>query len=159
MHVDAHPGIFMLIDGTKMGVIDFGAVAPMPGGFPAELGAAVRYARDKDYDKVIATMRQGGFIQKGQEVSVREIDEMLRQYVEPVQVEVFHYSRKWLMRMAGKQLERPVEQLKTARQLDLPPKLAMPMRVLASTTAIMCQLDAHVPVKRLSEEYVPGFTA
>ncbi|MEB3062133.1 macrolide-binding ATPase MABP-1 [[Mycobacterium] zoologicum] len=159
IHGDAHPGNFMLIDGTKMGVIDFGAVAPMPGGFPAELGAAVRYARDKDYDQVIATMRQGGFIQKGQEVSVREIDEMLRQYVEPVEVEVFHYSRKWLMRMAGKQLERPVEQLKTARQLDLPPKLAMPMRVLVSTTAIMCQLDAHVPVKRLSEEYVPGFTA
>ena len=34
----------------------------------------------------------------------------------------------------------------------------MPMRVLASTTAIMCQLDAHVPIKRLSEELVPGFT-
>jgi predicted unusual protein kinase regulating ubiquinone biosynthesis (AarF/ABC1/UbiB family) len=148
----------MLLPDGRMGVIDFGAVAPMPGGFPPELGAAVRYARDKDYDRVIATMRKGGFIQKGREVSVREIDEMLRQYVEPVEVEVFHYSRKWLMRMAGKQLERPVEQLKTARQLDLPPKLAMPMRVLASTTAIMCQLDAHVPIKRLSEELVPGFT-
>lgn len=102
-------------------------------------------------------MRQGGFIQKGQDVSVREIDEMLRQHVEPVQVEVFHYTRRWLMRMAGKQLERPVEQLKTARQLDLPPKLAMPMRVLGSTTAILCQLDAHVPTRRISEELVPGF--
>ncbi|NDJ89048.1 macrolide-binding ATPase MABP-1 [Mycolicibacter kumamotonensis] len=158
IHGDAHPGNFMLLPDGRMGVIDFGAVAPMPGGFPPELGAAVRYARDKDYDQVIATMRKGGFIQKGQDVSVREIDEMLRQYVEPVEVETFHYSRRWLMRMAGKQLERPVEQLKTARQLDLPPKLAMPMRVLASTTAIMCQLDAHVPVKRLSEELVPGFT-
>ncbi|MGB3285677.1 MULTISPECIES: ABC1 kinase family protein [Mycobacteriaceae] len=157
IHGDAHPGNFMLLPDGRMGVIDFGAVAPMPGGFPPELGAAVRYARDNDYEQVIAVMRQGGFIQKGQNVSVREIDEMLRQYVEPVEVEVFHYTRKWLMRMAGKQLERPVEQLKTARQLDLPPKLAMPMRVLGSTTAIMCQLDAHVPVKRISEELVPGF--
>jgi hypothetical protein len=31
------------------------------------------------------------------------------------------------------------------------------MRVLASAMAIMCQLDAHVPTKRLSEELVPGF--
>lgn len=159
IHGDAHPGNFMLTDDGRMVVIDFGAVAPMPGGFPPELGAAVRYARDNDYHQVVETMRRGGFIQKGQDVSAREIDEMLRQYVEPVKVETFHYSRKWLMRMAGKQLERPVEQIKTARQLDLPPKLAMAMRVLGSTTAIMCQLDAHVPIKRLSEELVPGFLA
>ncbi|HET9874138.1 MAG TPA: AarF/UbiB family protein [Mycobacterium sp.] len=157
IHGDAHPGNFMLMSDDRMGVIDFGAVAPMPGGFPPELGAAVRFARDGQYDQVISTMSKGGFIQKGQQVSEREIDEMLRQYVEPVEVEVFHYTRKWLQKMAGRQLERPVEQLKTARQLDLPPKLAMPMRVLASTTAIMCQLDAHVPIKRLSEEFVPGF--
>jgi predicted unusual protein kinase regulating ubiquinone biosynthesis (AarF/ABC1/UbiB family) len=159
IHGDAHPGNFMLMPDGRMGVIDFGAVAPMPGGFPPELGAAVRFARDGDYDQVIATMSKGGFIQKGQQVSVREIDEMLRQYVEPVEVEVFHYTRRWLQRMAGKQLERPVEQLKTARQLDLPPKLALPMRVLGATTAILCQLDAHVATQRLSEELVPGYAA
>src|SRR5690606_26300806 len=94
IHGAAHPGNSPLPPDGRMGVIDFGAVAPMPGGFPPELGAAVRYARDKDYERVIAVMRQGGFIQKGQNVSVREIDEMLRQYVEPVEVEVFHYTRK-----------------------------------------------------------------
>ena len=41
--------------------------------------------------------------------------------------------------------------------MDLPPKLALPMRVLASSMAILCQLDAHVPTQRLSEELVPGF--
>ncbi len=38
MHGDAHPGNFMLMADGKMGVIDFGAVAPLPGGFPIELG-------------------------------------------------------------------------------------------------------------------------
>jgi predicted unusual protein kinase regulating ubiquinone biosynthesis (AarF/ABC1/UbiB family) len=90
-------------------------------------------------------------------VSVRDIDEMLRQYVEPVEVEVFHYTRKWLQRMTYRQLDRSVSQIKTARQMDLPPKLAIPMRVLASAMAIMCQLDAHVPTRALSEELVPGF--
>ena len=41
--------------------------------------------------------------------------------------------------------------------MDLPPKLAIPMRVLATSMAILCQLDAHVPTQRLSEELVPGF--
>ncbi len=69
-----------------MGVIDFGAVAPMPGGWPVELGQLLRYAVDKNYDKLLPTMEKIGFIQKGQQVSTREIDDMLKQYVEPLEV-------------------------------------------------------------------------
>ncbi len=86
VHGDAHPGNFMLMPGDKMGVIDFGAVAPMPGGWPVELGQILRYAVDKNYDKLLPTMEKVGFIQKGQQVSTREIDDMLKQYVEPLQV-------------------------------------------------------------------------
>jgi predicted unusual protein kinase regulating ubiquinone biosynthesis (AarF/ABC1/UbiB family) len=156
-HGDAHPGNFMLLPDGRMGVIDFGAVAPLPGGLPVELGMTIRLARDKNYDLLLPTMEKVGFIQKGQQVSVRDIDEMLRQYVEPIEVEVFHYTRKWLQRMTYSQLDRSVSQIKTARQMDLPPKLAIPMRVIASVTAILCQLDAHVPIKALTEELVPGF--
>ncbi|HZE17295.1 MAG TPA: AarF/UbiB family protein, partial [Mycobacterium sp.] len=157
MHGDAHPGNFMLLPDGRMGVIDFGAVAPLPGGFPIELGMAIRLARDKNYDLLLPTMEKAGFIQKGQQVSVRDIDEMLRQYVEPIQVEVFHYTRKWLQKMTTVQIDRSVSQIRTARQLDLPAKLAIPMRVIASVGAILCQLDAHVPIKALSEELIPGF--
>ena len=157
VHGDAHPGNFMLLPDNKMGVIDFGAVAPMPGGWPLELGQILRYAVDKDYDRLLPTMEKAGFIQKGEQVSIREIDEMLQQYVQPLQVEVFHYSRKWLQKMATLNMERAAGQLKTARQMDIPPKLAIPMRVIASIVAISCQLDAHVPARRIAEEYVPGF--
>ena len=129
MHGDAHPGNFMLLPDGRMGVIDFGAVAPLPGGFPIELGMTMRLAREKNYDLLLPTMEKVGFIQKGRQVSVRDIDEMLRQYVEPVEVEVFHYTRKWLQRMTTSQIDRSVSQIKTARQMDLPPKLAIPMRV------------------------------
>jgi predicted unusual protein kinase regulating ubiquinone biosynthesis (AarF/ABC1/UbiB family) len=157
MHGDAHPGNFMLLPDGRMGVIDFGAVAPLPGGFPIELGMTMRLAREKNYDLLLPTMEKVGFIQKGRQVSVRDIDDMLRQYVEPVEVEVFHYTRKWLQRMTTSQIDRSVSQIKTARQMDLPPKLAIPMRVIASVAAILCQLDAHVPIKALSEELIPGF--
>ena len=70
-----------------------------PGGVPIELGLMVRYALTKNYDELLHTMERVGFIQKGERVSHREIDDMLRQYVDPFEVEVFHYTRKWLQRM------------------------------------------------------------
>lgn len=157
MHGDAHPGNFMLLPDGRMGVIDFGAVAPLPGGFPPSLGETIRLARDKKYEQLIPVMEKAGFIQKGQQVSVQEIDDMLRQYVEPIEVDVFHYTRRWIQRMAAGQMDNSVAQIKTARQLDLPPNLAIPLRVIASTIAICCQLDAHVPVKSIATEFVPGF--
>lgn len=157
VHGDAHPGNFMLLPGDKLGVIDFGAVAPMPGGWPVELGQMLRYAVDKNYDKLLPTMERVGFIQKGEQVSTSEIDDMLRQYVEPLEVPVFHYTRKWLQRMTNVNFEKVSGQIKTARQMDIPPKLAIPMRVIASVVAISCQLDGHVPTRRIADEMVPGF--
>ncbi len=37
-------------------------------------------------------MEAAGFIQKGEQVSIEEVDDMLRQYVEPIEVDVFHYN-------------------------------------------------------------------
>jgi hypothetical protein len=92
-------------------------------------------------------------------VSPREIDDMLRQYVEPIEVDVFHYSRTWLQKMTAMNLrpEKAAGQIKAARQMDIPAKLAIPMRVIASIVAISCQLDAHIPTKALALELIPGF--
>lgn len=157
MHGDAHPGNFMLLPEGKMGVLDFGAVAPLPGGIPVELGHVVRYAMEKDYDKLLPAMEKVGFIQRGEQVSSREIDDMLRQYVEPLEVDVFHYTRKWLQKMAARNMDLSVDQIKAARQMDIPARLAIPMRVIASNVAISCQLDAHIPTKALATELIPGF--
>ncbi|MFN6550679.1 ABC1 kinase family protein [Mycolicibacterium septicum] len=157
MHGDAHPGNFMLLPDGRMGVIDFGAVAPLPDGFPIALGECIRLARDKNYDELLPTMEEAGFIQKGEQVSIEEVDDMLRQYVEPIEVDVFHYNRRWIQRMAAGQMDNWVAQIRTARQLDLPPNLAIPLRVIASTIAMCCQLDAHVPMKAIATELVPGF--
>lgn len=159
MHGDAHPGNFMLLPDNKMGVIDFGAVAPLPGGIPVEIGLSTRYALNDDYDNLLITMQKIGFIQKGEQVSKREMDELMRQYVEPLEVEVFHYTRKWLQKITAMNMkpDRAAGQIKAARQMDLPAKLAIPLRVIASNVAIACQLDAHIPVKALAAELIPGF--
>ena len=162
MHGDAHPGNFMLLPDDKMGVIDFGAVAPMPGGVPVEIGHGDALRTQEGLREPAAdACEKIGFIQKGEQVSKREIDDMMRQYVEPLEVEVFHYTRKWLQKMTAHltdvNMDRSVAQIRTARQMDIPAKLAIPMRVIASNVAISCQLDAHIPTRRLCTELVPGF--
>jgi predicted unusual protein kinase regulating ubiquinone biosynthesis (AarF/ABC1/UbiB family) len=149
----------MLLPDAKMGVIDFGAVAPLPGGIPIEIGLSTRYALNDDYDNLLATMQKIGFVQKGEQVSKREMDEMMKQYVEPLEVEVFHYTRKWLQRITAMSMkpDRAAGQIRAARQMDVPAKLAIPLRVIASNVAIACQLDAHVPVRALATELIPGF--
>ena len=157
MHGDAHPGNFMLMPDGRMGVIDFGAVAPLPGGLPVELGTMMRLAQQKNYDLLLPAMEKIGFIQPGEQVSVADIDDILRQYVEPIEVEVFHYTRRWLQKQAADNMERSAQQIKMARQMDLPPMLAIPLRVIASAVAISAQLDAHVPMRALTTELIPGF--
>src|SRR4029077_15799365 len=129
----------------------------LPGGIPIELGLMVRYAQEKNYELLLPTMEKVGFIQKGEQVSVREIDDLLRQHVEPLEVEEFHYTRKWLQKMTAVNMDRSVAQIRTARQMEIPAKLAIPMRVIASNVAISCQLDAHVPVRALAAELIPGY--
>src|ERR1700757_2788974 len=75
MHGDAHPGNFMLMIDHKMGVIDFGAVAPLPGGLPVEIGHMLRYALDKDYDDLVGRMGQIGFTKPGEKGPGREMSE------------------------------------------------------------------------------------
>ena len=157
MHGDAHPGNFMMMADGRMTVIDFGAVAPLPDGLPVEMGMMIRYALEKNYDLLLPAMEKIGFIRAGEQLSVEAVDEMLAQYVEPVQVPVFHYTRKWLQRHAQSNMERAPQQIKMARQMDLPASLAIPLRVIGSTVAISCQLDCHVPVQAMALELIPGF--
>lgn len=157
MHGDAHPGNFMLREDGKLVVIDFGAVAPLPDGLPIEMGMMIRLARDRNYDMLLPTMEKVGFVRPGEQISIEDIDDMLAQYVEPVQVPVFHYTRKWLQRHAASNMNRAPQNIKVARQMDLPAQLAIPLRVIASNVAISCQLDCHVAVAEMAERLIPGF--
>jgi hypothetical protein len=59
--------------------------------------------------------------------------------------------------MTAVNIDRAAGQIRAARQMDIPAKLAIPMRVIASNVAISCQLDAYIPTRRLATELVPGF--
>ncbi len=53
-------------------------------------------------------------------------------------------------------IDRSVAQIRTARQMDPAGQLAIPVGYRIGGRDL-CQLDAHVPIKALSEELDPGF--
>ena len=157
MHGDAHPGNFMLLPDDKMGVIDFGAVAPMPGGIPIELGLTVRYALDEGLRQVAAHDGEDRLHPEGR----AGVDPRDRRHAAPVRRTARGRGIPLHPQVAaedGRGEHGPLGRaIRTARQMDIPAKLAIPMRVIASNVAISCQLDAHIPTKALASELIPGF--
>ncbi len=105
-------------------------------------------------------MQKIGFVQKGEQVSKREMDEMMKQYVEPLEVEVFHYTRKWLQRITAMNMkpDRAAGQIKTARQMDMPAKLRdSAARDRLERRDRRASSTRHIPAKALATELIPGF--
>jgi predicted unusual protein kinase regulating ubiquinone biosynthesis (AarF/ABC1/UbiB family) len=157
LHCDPHPGNFMLLDDGRMGVIDFGACAPMPNGLPRELGEMLRLARDEKFDLLTELLRDNHFVIPGRTVTDREIDDYLRPFTDPIKAESFHFTRSWLQRAAGSATEFDSQQFRTARALNLPPKYLMIFRVLMGSVGICAQLNAEAPYMRIMRDWLPGF--
>ncbi len=156
LHCDPHPGNFMMVDDTRMGVIDFGACAPFPDGLPIALGQMIRFAADENWDSLLDLMQTHGFILPGKTVTGRQIGEFLRPFTDPVRTESFHFTRQWLQRVAGKATDVNSSNLKTRLALDLPPEYLMIFRVLLGGVGICSQLDASAPYMAIAGEWMPG---
>ncbi|MBA0045494.1 AarF/UbiB family protein [Mycobacterium sp. NPDC050853] len=157
LHADTHPGNFMLLDDGRFGVMDFGAVATHEGGFPPNLGPIWRLERDGKWDELIPLLREEGFIPPKKDVTPEEIDDYLRPFIDPLKTDEFHFSRKWLQRVAAKSSDLRGAQFQTGRHLNLPTNQVMIFRVLMGITGILAQLDATVPYARIIGDWVPGF--
>src|SRR4051812_39604232 len=77
LHADPHPGNFRILpqaDGSpgRLGVLDYGAVARLPGGaLPVAMGALIRIAGLRDPDELVAGVRGEGVIQSGGKLDPR----------------------------------------------------------------------------------------
>jgi predicted unusual protein kinase regulating ubiquinone biosynthesis (AarF/ABC1/UbiB family) len=157
LHADPHPGNFRLLDDGRLGVVDFGAVARLPGGLPEPIGRLTRLALAGDADGVLAGLRAEGFIKPSVQVDADEVLAFLRPILEPVAAHSFRFSRKWLRREAGRLADprSPAHQL--GRQLNLPPSYLMIHRVTLGSIGVLCQLEAEAPYRSVIERWTPGF--
>jgi predicted unusual protein kinase regulating ubiquinone biosynthesis (AarF/ABC1/UbiB family) len=157
LHADPHPGNFRLTADGKLGVIDFGAVARLPGGLPEPLGRIARYTLDGHAEKVDALFKQEGFIRPGHEVPPAAVLEYFGPLLESIATNDFTFSREWL-RAQGARLGDPrTAEYKTGRQFNLPPTYLLVHRVSTGTTGVLCQLGSHGDFRSIAERYLPGF--
>ncbi|AMW21055.1 ABC transporter ATP-binding protein [Mycobacteroides chelonae] len=162
LHADTHPGNFMLLEDGRFGIMDFGACAAHEGGLPAGFGPILRLARDEKWEELTEVLRSEGFIPpSATSVSHEEVNSYLEPYIEPLNHETFHFSRKWLQRLTAKatdfRSQEFLESFKTSRQMNLPPNYLMFFRVLGGLIGIAAQLDAPVDYAAIIDKWVPGF--
>lgn len=159
LHSDPHPGNFRITPEGKFCVLDFGAVAELPDGLPDAMGTLLRIALSGDADTVAQGLREEGFIRPNVEVDAEQVLNYLEPFVEPARHEVFHFSRDWMRGQFIRMNDMRNPDFNIAFKLNLPPSYALIHRVWLGCIAVMCQLDATVPMRAELERWVPTFTA
>ncbi|MEU6891688.1 AarF/ABC1/UbiB kinase family protein [Streptomyces sp. NPDC046557] len=161
LHADPHPGNFRLIrgaDGTaRLGVLDFGTVDRLPGGWPEPIGRSLRMTLDGDAEGVYGHLCAEGFVKKSIELDPDAVLDYLKPIIEPVDAEEFTFTRPWLRGQAARIADprSPAHQL--GRQINLPPSYLLIHRVTLSTIGVLCQLGATVRLRDELEAWLPGF--
>lgn len=155
LHGDPHPGNFRLLEDGRLGVLDFGAVDRIPGGFQQRLGLLLRIGTMADIDEIEETLRREDFILPGVEIDTESLQAFLAPVTEPFVTETFKFNREWLRDMAARVTDlRPSN---VVRQLNLPPDYVIIHRVLSAGTGVLCQLECEIPARAESLKWVPGF--
>lgn len=158
LHADPHPGNFRVLPGGRLGVVDYGAVARLPGGaLPTVIGRLLRHAADDDWDAVNAGLRDEGFIRPDTRLDTEVMSAYLAPFVEPAQTPMFTFSREWLRAQANRVGSPEAQGLGTALKISIPPSYLLIHRVWAGGIGVLSQLGATAPFREILEENLPGF--
>ncbi|MER6213340.1 MULTISPECIES: ABC1 kinase family protein [unclassified Streptomyces] len=162
LHADPHPGNFRLISGAdgrmRLGVLDFGTVDRLPGGWPKPIGRSLRMTLEGDAEGVYGHLCAEGFVKESIELDPDAVLDYLRPIIEPAEAEEFTFTRPWLRGQAARIADprSPAHQL--GRQINLPPSYLLIHRVTLSTIGVLCQLGATVRLRDELDAWLPGFS-
>jgi predicted unusual protein kinase regulating ubiquinone biosynthesis (AarF/ABC1/UbiB family) len=157
LHADPHPGNFRLLPDGRLGVLDFGAVARLPGGHPEPIGRLTRLALAGDADGVLAGLRSAGFVKPTVDVDAEAILGYLRPMLEPIAVPEFQFSRAWLRAEAARVANPRSPAFQLGKHLNLPPSYLLIHRVTLGSIGVLCQLAARAAYRGVVERWLPGF--
>jgi predicted unusual protein kinase regulating ubiquinone biosynthesis (AarF/ABC1/UbiB family)/HSP20 family molecular chaperone IbpA len=156
LHADPHPGNFRLLADGRLGVLDFGAVDRLPGGFPPIFGTVLRLIHEGgDLAKLEDELRAHGFVRDGISVDLAALRAFLVPLAEPSRAESFRFSREWLRTETVR--ASALRSSSVLRRLNLPPSYVLIHRVLASGLGVVCQLDCEVPFRAEVLRWMPGY--
>ncbi|GAA4247688.1 ABC1 kinase family protein [Dactylosporangium darangshiense] len=157
LHADPHPGNYRLLSDGRLGVLDFGAVAHLPGGHPEVIGRLTRLALAGDADAVLGGLQQEGFIKTDGKVDAAAVLGYIRPMLDPIAEDEFQFTRAWLRGEAGRLANPKSPAYALSRQLNLPPSYMMVHRVTLGSIGVLCQLEARAAYRGILTEWLPGF--
>jgi predicted unusual protein kinase regulating ubiquinone biosynthesis (AarF/ABC1/UbiB family) len=159
LHADPHPGNFLRLSDGRLGVLDFGAAAKLPGGAPRTLGVATRLAVEERSEELLELLCRAGFVRPGMALRAEDVLAYLRPFADPVRAETFHFTRAWMQAQAERVGDFSSPDFQTGRALNLPPSYLLIHRVSTGTFGVLCQLDATVPLRGMAQRWQPGFAS
>ena len=157
LHADPHPGNFRILPDDRLGVLDFGAVARMPGGHPEPIGRLARLAIDGRAEEVFQGLRDEGFIKRDADIDAQSVLEYVTPILEPIEAPEFRFTRAWLRAEAARVASPRSPAYHLGRSLTLPPAYLLIHRVTLGSIGVLCQLEARAPYRAVVERWLPGF--
>jgi len=157
LHADPHPGNYRIVDGRRLGVLDFGAVARLPEQLPRQIGRLARLAVAGDAPALVEGLRAEGFVRAGVDIDPDRVLDFFGPILDPLRVTSFKFSRGWLQREAARVGDPRTEAARLSRQLNLPPAYLLVHRVTLGSIAVLCQLEAKARYRAIVERWQPGF--
>lgn len=158
LHADPHPGNFRVTSDGRLGVLDFGAVVPMPDGLPPAFGRLVRtFADETDDAAALEALRAFGLVRPGRTVDVASLRSVMSPFGEPARHEVFRFSPEWLRGCFARDDAARDPDYTAALGLDVPAEHLMTQRVWLGVIGVLCRLDSDVTVRPVLADLLPGF--
>jgi predicted unusual protein kinase regulating ubiquinone biosynthesis (AarF/ABC1/UbiB family) len=156
VHADPHPGNFMVLPDGRLAMVDYGAVAAMPGGVPPVLARTLRHIADGDRDGMMQLLRTEGFIHG--DVGPDDVLTYIGALADPLRVPRFRFDRAWMAAQGARVADlRGAAYRETGRALTLPADHLVFLRVLTGWMNVLAQLDCTVGVRGIVERWVPAF--
>jgi predicted unusual protein kinase regulating ubiquinone biosynthesis (AarF/ABC1/UbiB family) len=156
LHADPHPGNFLLLTDGRLGMVDFGATAAMPGGIPPVLARTLRHLADGEREQMMALLRAEGFIHG--DVGPDDVLAYIGALADPLRVPRFRFDRAWMAAQGARVADlRGAAYRETGRALTLPADHLVFLRVLTGWMNVLAQLDCTVAVRGIVEKWVPAF--
>jgi predicted unusual protein kinase regulating ubiquinone biosynthesis (AarF/ABC1/UbiB family) len=158
LHADPHPGNYRITPDGRLGVVDYGLVARLPGGFPPQIGRLLRIGLDGDFETVTEGLRVEGFIKPNVEIDPQSLHDYLLPFTEPAQTATFRFTRDWMRTQFQRITDVRADDARTAFRLNLPPSYLLIHRVWSGGIGVLAQLGAEAPFREELERWLPGFS-
>lgn len=156
IHADPDGDNFRLLPDGRLAVLDFGAAAPNPDGFPPEFGRLLRALLDRDAEQLDETLRELGAVGAPGRIAPHRLLALAESAVLPVLTPGFRFDRNWLRRQAGSLAIGGG--LAVTRGVRLPPGHLPLLRMVVGTVHLFCRLNAQADYAGALATWLPGFT-